>query len=311
MSGLTNFFDFPDPDLSSRHLRLALARKGKIRQGATALWFTENDMASHNRWLNPRQSLLWTRKHLYYRRLGMPMRVVRKLGDFLAVPYPAFWLKPSVSHYIDTKFNRWLVTDKLGFLMDNDFLWEPNMVYVAQPPMESETQVWVMSLWDSRGNPSILWYSTEQTHATCHPLGEVLDHAVADIGRKLGLARWMAFMEFCVHGGSVSFLDLNPRLPGDDDWHELLYRHLTGRSLGEVIADLLADDKLPERVRSSQVVRENEWDGQPLQADQLKWDRTDGYKRVPVLTFTSLGDGLDNAVHQTTNVVTNSYREKP
>lgn len=261
---------------------MALARRGLAKRDGVRLSFIENDMPAQNQWLGPRRSLLWTRKHLYYKRLGMPFRTVRKLGDFLAVPYPAFWLKPSASHYIDRKFRRWLVTDKLNFLTQMDL---PKETYVAQPPMESDGQVWVMSLWDSRGQPAILWYSTEQVHSTHHPLEAALDIAVAMIGRKLGLSRWMAFMEFCTRGNSVSFLDLNPRLPGDDDWHELVYAHLTGRGLGETIADLLAEDRLPPKIASSRLVTEAEWDGRPLLPNQIKWDFSDGYKQVPVMTF--------------------------
>ena len=75
-------------------------------------------------------------------------------------------------------------------------------------------------------------------------------------------------------------------MPGDDDWHELVWQHLSGQSLGEAVADLLLEDRLPARVRSERVVLESEWDGQPLATNQRKWETSDGYKQRPVLTFT-------------------------
>ena len=253
---------------------------------APAVCFVENEMPRFPGWLTVKQALLWTRKHLYYRKLGIHFRKVRSVGDFLCVPYEKFWIKPSESHYIDKKFKRALVRDKIGFLTESPIMWEDHKTYVAQEPIPSEEQAWVMSLWDSHGLCRILWYSTERVHATHHPAESSINHAAQDVGRRLGLRRWMAFMEFCVSGVSAKFLDLNPRLPGDDDWHELVYAHLSGRSLGADIATMMLDDALPPCVKSENVVLESEWDGRPISENQRLWEYGDGYKQKPVLTFT-------------------------
>lgn len=281
-------FNFIFPDIRCQHIRNALVSRGcrVDAHDGPAVCFIENEMPRFPGWLTTRHALLWTRKHLYYKKLGVPFRTVRSLGDFLSVPYGKFWFKPSESHYIEGKFRRALVDNKVEFLARSPIMWENHRAYVAQEPIPSEEQVWVMSLWDSHGSYRALWYSTEKIHATGHPADRVIDHAVRDIGIKLGLRGWMAFMEFCVSREGIDFLDLNPRLPGDDDWHELVYEHLTGRSLGRDIATMMLDDVLPPTIKSNNVVLESEWDGKPISKNQRLWEYGDGYKQKPVLTFT-------------------------
>ena len=281
-------FNFIYPDTTCQHIRNALTNRGcdVFAKDGKRVCFIENEMPREWGWLTIRQALLWTRKHLYYKKLKMPFRKIRSIGDFLRVPYETFWFKPSESHYIDLKLKRALIKDKVHFLSESPIMWEDHRIYVAQEPIPSDGQMWVMSLWDSHGNCRTLWYSTEAIHATNHQVGNVVDYAVRDVGKKLGLRSWMAFMEFCVVGGSVRFIDLNPRLPGDDDWHELVYAHLTGRSLGADIATMMLDDALPPCVKSENVVLESEWDGKPISENQRLWEYGDGYKHRPVLTFT-------------------------
>lgn len=253
-------------------------------QDGFKICFDEEFLPRTPGWLTVRESILWTRKHLYYKKLKIPFCKVRNMGQFMAVPYPVFWIKPSVSHYFVKKFRRAIVHDKPKFIMDCGGFFDGD-VFVCMEPIQSSEQVWVMALWDDTGEPQILWYSTEEVHSTDHPIGNVLDHAVRDVGKKLGLRKWMTFMEFCTFGKSAHFLDLNPRLPGDDDWHEFVYAHLCGRSLGLDIANLLAYNRLPPRVKSENVVVEEEWDGGRLLPNQMAWDIPDGYKKRPLLTF--------------------------
>lgn len=257
--------------------------------GGIPVCFIEDEMPRHPGWLSAKNALLWTRKHLYYKKLGMPFRVVRSIGDFMRIPYQKFWFKPSVSHCIDTKLKRAWVTDRMGFAVSSDILWERHDTYVAQEAMPSDEQVWAMTLWDSSGEGKVLWYSTEKIHATDHPMMEEIDRSAIEVGKKLGLRRWMAFMEFCVTPQGVSFLDLNARLPGDDDWHEFVYRHICGRGLGLDIAIMMTRDRLPPRVRSDNIVLEAEWDGSPVASNQKVWDYSDCYKEKPMLTFTKKG----------------------
>jgi hypothetical protein len=246
--------------------------------------FDEEYMPRFPGWLTARQSLLWTRKHLYYKKLKIPFFKVRNMGEFMSVPYGVFWIKPSVSHRFSGKFKRALVTSKTDFIMNFEFF-DGRTSFVCMEPMPSEEQVWVMTLWDSHGRASILWYSTEKIHASHHPMDRVISCAIMDIGKKLGLKKWMTFMEFCTFRGSAHFIDLNPRLPGDDDWHEFVWKHISGRSLGEDIANLFVADKLPPIIKSKNVVLESEWDGGQISGNQMVWNVSDGYKVRPLLTF--------------------------
>lgn len=279
-------FNFESDQSRSRHIISALDEMGfaTAHPDGAKICFDEELMPKYPGWLTPRQSLLWTRKHLYYKKLKIPFHTVRNVGQFMAVPYPVFWIKPSASHWFEKKIRRWIVEDKAKFIMQYGRVLEED-VFVCMEPIRSNEQVWVMTLWDSMGRHSNLWYSTEKIHATSHPMKEVLDYAVSDIGKKLGIKKWMTFMEFCVFGQSAEFIDLNPRLPGDDDWHEHVYLHLCGRSLGLDIANLFAYDRLPPRIMSENVVLEGEWDGGGILPNQMAWPNSDGYKKKPLLTF--------------------------
>jgi len=284
--GLTNSFDFPDDSPAAAPLRRALRELGVATDDPQGrrLEMTEEAMASameKNGWLTVEEAKLWTHKHLYYEKLGIPCFVIKDPADFIGLPWARFWLKPSCRHTWGKLNDRVLVDREVaGQLRLN-----PDDTWVAMADIPSDEQVWVMTLWDSRGGSRILWYSTLKRHSTRHPLADVLAYAVRDVGAKLGLKRWMAFMEFCTKGGSASFLDLNPRLPGDDDWPELVWQHLSGRSLGMDIANLLCKDRLPPEIQSEACVEEAEWDGSQVKENQRVYDYSDGYKERPVLTF--------------------------
>ncbi len=283
---MTNSFDFPDGGLAAAPLKRALLELGVATddQQGRRLEMTEEAMAKameQNGWLTVGEARLWTNKHLYYEKLGIPCFVIKTPADFMGLPWEKFWLKPSCRHTWGKINDRVLVDRDVAMRLRLN----PAETWVAMADIPSDEQVWVMTLWDSRGKSRILWYSTLKKHSIQHPLASVLAHAVRGVGAKLGLKRWMAFMEFCTKSESASFLDLNPRLPGDDDWPELVWQHLSGCSLGMDIANLLCRDQLPPEIHSKAYVEEAEWDGSPISENQKVWDYSDGYKQRPVLTF--------------------------
>lgn len=284
-------FNFCDDDPRSLHIEKELQRRGcKTRDhDGFCVSFMEDMLPTNslnNGWITHDEAALWTCKNLYYSRLGIEHLMWKNRFEKISIPWDDFIIKPTPSHEISAKTRRGSTRQVVDFLAKNNHEWNGIDGFIIQPKIKHDESVWIFTLWDSRGVPGHLWFSTEKEHGVRHRLEETLLRECGRIGIELGLKRWMTFMEFLVLGDQAWFIDLNPRLPGDDDWHELVYAHLTGRSLGADIATMMLDDALPPCVKSENVVLESEWDGKPISENQRLWEYGDGYKQKPVLTFT-------------------------
>lgn len=241
--------------------------------------------------LKPYYALMYSCKHFYYRKIGIPFKKIlneKEIEDSLPGD---FIFKPCVNAIGKRNIFRIRSKEDLyKILVKNPeyFMWQ--RPYMLQNYIPHVSEVWAMTFFDLNQNPYILWYSTEKGHATFSPFENDIYEKIKEINKKLKIKNWMAFIQFLIlENGEVAFLDLNPRLPGDDFWHEDLYKHLTGESFAEKVLDLILDKIPPPIIKSYNYITEEEYDpSKPLLSNQKKWDYSDNYKENPVLTFKSL-----------------------
>lgn len=264
----------------------------KLKQGDRLLCFEEKFIFEaailDKNYILPSRAFLYSCKHLYYKRLEIPFYKIRSLEDIKIIPEGKYIFKPSVESV--GKHNVFKLNckrDIYSIIENNKDLLSYNKIFILQPYIEYVSEIWTMVLFDSKQDPYILWYSTEKGHATFSPFDEDLLRHIKNINSKLKIKSWMAYMQFLLDEyGNLHFVDLNPRLPGDDDWHEILYRYMSGKSFAKAIVDLIIDDIKPSIVKTNRYIVEDEYNPAiGLKKNQKLWMYSDNYKQKPLLTF--------------------------
>jgi len=155
------------------------------------------------------------------------------------------------------------------------------------PIINKITEIWVFTLFDKNGQPYLLWFLTENGHATKSPFENDIKDKILKINEKLQIKNWMACMQFLLdEKGELHFIDLNPRIPGNDDWYELVYKYLTGKRLSKIILDLILESKIPEVIKNDKYIYEDEYQDKYKDYKNTKvWEYTDHYKKKPILFF--------------------------
>lgn len=251
----------------------------------------ESSMLDKN-FIHPRYALLYSCKHMMYNLLKREYYKIYTEKDFDKVPEGKYIFKPSIDSV--GKRNVFILEHRKDYKKileyDPEIFSFTNRVFILEKYIEHVSEIWAMTLFDCNGKPYILWFSTEKNHATFSVFEKDLYKKIEEINSKLKIKKWMAYIQFLVdEKGKLHFVDLNPRLPGDDDWHELLYRYLTGKSFAKIIVDLIIDGKIPNIVKTKKYVKEDEYDSSnPIQKNQRVWDYPDNYKQKPLLTFKKL-----------------------
>lgn len=245
----------------------------------------------NKKFMSPKDALVYSCKHMIYRKIGRDFFTIKSVKDFQKVPEGKYILKPSTlscgkrSVFIlnnKDDYNKIIATDPDIFSL--------NRIFVLEKYIEHVCEIWAMTLFDKDGNPYILWFSTEKNHSTFSVFEEDLYKNIKKLNEKLRIKNWMAYIQFLLdEKGNLHFVDLNPRLPGDDDWHELLYRYMTGKSFAKTIVELIIDHRSPDIIKTNRYVQEEEYNPKlPLQKNQRMWDYSDNYKEKPLLTFKKL-----------------------
>lgn len=250
----------------------------------------ESSMLDKN-FISPRYALLYSCKHMVYNLLKRKYYKIYTIKDFDKVPEGKYIFKPSIDSV--GKRNVFILENNKDYkkILDADpDIFSLNRVFILEKYIKNVSEIWAMTLFDDRGEPYILWFSTEKNHATFSVFENDLYKKIKEINSKLKIKKWMAYIQFLVdEEGELHFVDLNPRLPGDDDWHELLYRYLTGKSFAKTIVDLIIDGKTPTIIKTKKYIQEDEYDpSKPIQKNQRMWDYPDNYKEKPLLTFKKL-----------------------
>jgi hypothetical protein len=244
-----------------------------------------------NKFMSPRTAFICSCKHLIYRKLGKPFFKITDINDFNHVPEDKYIIKPSL--FSIGKRNVFVMENKKDYkkILESDpDIFSLNRIFILERYIEHISEIWAMTLFDSNGKPYILWFSTEKNHATFSVFEKDIYDEIKIINDKLKIKNWMAYIQFLIDkDGKLHFVDLNPRLPGDDDWHELLYRYLSGKSFAKTIVDLIIDHKPPTIIKSNKYIQEEEYNPlEPLKKNQKLWEYTDSYKQKPLLTFKKL-----------------------
>lgn len=267
----------------------------KLKEGDKVFSFDERFLFEASildkNFISPSKALVYSCKHMIYKRIDREFIKIKSVKDFDSIPNGKFILKPSVESI--GKRNVFVINSKddIKPILEKDpEIFSLNRIFILEKYIEHVSEIWAMTLFDAEGNPYILWYSTEKNHATFSPFQKDLYDKINEINKKLKINSWMAYMQFLLDEfGNLHFVDLNPRLPGDDDWHELIYRYMTGRSFAKAIVDLIIDNKAPDIIKTNKYVIEEEYSfSQPLQKNQKMWDYSDNYKQKPLLTFKKL-----------------------
>lgn len=241
--------------------------------------------------ISPRYALLYSCKHMIYNLLNRKYYKIYNEKDFDKVPEGKYVFKPSLDSI--GKKNVFILENNKDYkkILDSDpDIFSLNRIFILEKYIENVSEIWAMTLFDVNGEPYILWFSTEKNHATFSVFENDLYKKIKEINRKLKIKKWMAYIQFLIdENGELHFVDLNPRLPGDDDWHELLYRYLTGKSFAKTIVDLIIDGKAPKIIKTNKYIQEDEYDSSKrIEKNQKMWDYPDNYKQKPLLTFKKL-----------------------
>jgi len=241
--------------------------------------------------LSQRDAFTYSCKHIVYKKLKKSYFKIRKIEDFKNIPDGKYILKPSLNSV--GRKNVFILHNNKDYQkiieQDNQLL-SINRVFIVEKYIEHVEEIWAMTLFDKQGVPYILWYSTEKNHATFSVFESDIYKEILNINNSLKIKGWIAFIQFLLdEKGNLHFVDLNPRLPGDDDWHELLYRYLTGKSFAKTVIDLILFNKKPQVVKTSKYIQEEEYDSsRPLRRNQKAWTYSDNYKKNPLWTFKKL-----------------------
>ena len=237
--------------------------------------------------LSPRKAFALSAKHVYYRQLEINHQKIYSKEQFLDLK-PPFVLKPSIASC--GKSNVFSINsqeDKYNILQKEPNIFEKKILFLSMPMFKVSTEIWVFTLFDGNYQPHLLWFVTEQGNSTKSPFEEELYNEICRINNTLKIKKWMAFMQFILDDkGKLHFIDLNPRMPGNDDWYELSYRYLTGERLSKIVLDLILDDKIPKVKRTNKYIVEKEYKEEYKDLKNVKiWEQTDFYKNKPVLFF--------------------------
>lgn len=265
------------------------------REGDIILAFDESmifEAACIGKFISPYTAWICSCKHSYYHKLNIDFKLIKTKEDFLDIDYKDFIIKPSINGVGKRNvFRIKSIEDKESlFKKDPDFF-TYERPYIIQEYIKHVEEIWTMVFFDNNYKPYLLWFSTEKGHATFSPFEVDLYEQINKINSKLKIKNWIAYMQFFIsEDGSLKFCDLNPRLPGDDFWYEDLYTHLSGGySFSKILLDLIIDYKPPNIIKTNNIVIEGEYDSsKPLQDNQKKWDYSDNYKKIPLLTFKKL-----------------------
>jgi hypothetical protein len=241
--------------------------------------------------LSQRDAFTYSCKHIVYKKLKKSYFKIRKIEDFKNIPDGKYILKPSLNSC--GKKNVFILHNNKDYqkiIEQDNQLFSINRVFIVEKYIEHVNEIWAMTLFDKDGNPYILWFSTEKNHSTFSVFEEDFYKNIKILNEKLKIKNWMAYIQFLLdENGNLHFIDLNPRLPGDDDWHELLYRYMTGRSFAKTIVELIIDHRAPDIIKTNRYVKEEEYNPKvPLKKNQRMWDYPDNYKEKPLLTFKKL-----------------------
>lgn len=238
--------------------------------------------------ISQKNALCYIAKHIYYKKLNINYNKVRSFKDLKTLSTSKTIIKPSICSM--GKRNVHLIRSE----QDKDILFKkyPNMfsnkrLFISMPYIEHTTEIWAFTVFDHTGKPYVLFYITANGHTTKSPFEEDVYAQIKNINKKLNITNWMACMQFLVlPNGDLYFIDLNPRLPADDNWYELAYRYLTGRSLSKLIIDLILYSKPPDIIKSDKIIVEDEYNpNYKIEKNQRVWLETDMYKNKPLLTF--------------------------
>lgn len=241
----------------------------------------------NNRFLSQNKALALISKHIYYRKLNIPFKKIYTREDYINLNEDSFFLKPSICSF--GKRGCFKITndkEKKELLIKNPEIFNGKRLFIAMPIVQFKTEIWVFTLFDSNGKPYLLWFLTENGNSTFSPFEKDLYIKIKKINDKLQIKSWMVTIQFLLdENGDLHFIDLNPRLPGDDDWYELVYKYLTGTRLSKTILDLILHDKKPIIYRTNKYVVEKENDKLDDKNIFKIWPYTDLYKKNPVLYF--------------------------
>jgi len=261
------------------------------RRGDYILTFSESHLFQSSvlsrfykgvKFMSPSTALTIMCKHLYYKKLNIPFLLLRKREDLDSIPWDNFYIKRSVCSGGKLNCHRYNKKE-INKISNNIFMSKP---YIAQPEYKFKEEVWCFTFFSDNFEPRVLFYSTEKETKTFYYLEEKILENLRKISKKLKLNRWFAYVQFLVHDNNdITFIDLNPRLPGDDDWHEDVCLHLRNESLGKLIVDLLMHGSMPKEIKNNKIILESEYIGEQLESNQKMYNYSDGYKQRPLLTF--------------------------
>lgn len=240
-----------------------------------------------NAFISPKDAFSFSAKHVYYRKLGIDYKKIYNKEQFLSLNEP-FVIKPSVAScgkkYV---FNIDNHKEKNEILKEYPQIFNGKRLFIAMPKIKISTEIWVFTLFDNDMKPYLLWFVTENGNSTKSPFENDLYKKILTINSKLKIKKWMAFMQFILdEHGELHFIDLNPRMPGNDDWYELVYKYLTGERLSKIVLDLILDNKIPFEIRTNKYVVDKEFQKgfQNIKNSKI-WLLGDSYKDKPVSFF--------------------------
>lgn len=239
------------------------------------------------KFLSKKQAFSLISKHIYYRKLAIPFKKIYSLEDYNNIKEDRFFIKPSVCSF--GKRGAFKITSELEKKdLPNKYseIFNGKRLFISTPIIDFTKEIWVFTLFDADGKPYLLWFLTEEGNATFSPFEKDLELKIKEVNEKLKITSWMATIQFLLdQNGELHFIDLNPRLPGDDDWYELAYKYLTGVRLSKVVLDLILDNKKPNIYRTHKYIVEKENQNLENKKSIKVWPYTDLYKKSPVLYF--------------------------
>jgi len=234
------------------------------------------------KFMSPSTALTVMCKHLYYKKMNIPFLLLRSKEDLKNINWDTFYIKRSICSGGKLNCKKYRKED-IDQISDNIFMSKP---YIAQPEFIFKEEVWCFTFFSDNYEPRVLFYSTEKETKTTYYLEKKIIENLKIISKTLKLNRWFAYVQFLVHDNDdITFIDLNPRLPGDDDWHEDVCIHLRNESLGKLIVDLIMHGNIPDEIKNNKVIIESEYLGGALESNQKMYNYSDGYKNRPLLTF--------------------------
>lgn len=240
-----------------------------------------------NTFITARDAFSLSSKHVYYRKLGIGYKKIYSQKQFLDLNEP-FIIKPSVAscgkrHVFDVNSH----IEKLNILKKHPQIFDGRRLFIAMPKIKISTEIWVFTLFDNEMKPHLLWFVTADGSSTKSPFEDDLYKKILEINNRLKIRKWMAFMQFILdQDGQLHFIDLNPRIPGNDNWYELVYKYLTGERLSKIVLDLILDNKAPPMIRTNKYVLDKEFEEgfQNIKNSKI-WLLGDSYKDRPVSFF--------------------------